>query len=138
MKERGWTSTTNPFTFLRVTIFNQENEKLGFRYLDWVLKWDIYEFINNPNKFGSFTMVWVKVSPPFSVFFFFILVMEDHGDRLKKDLALVVTSYWKFVKIVKNMAKRPNNTLRTWRAPKSRGETHLRVSLSQVAESWTW
>jgi hypothetical protein len=25
-----------------------------------------------------------------------------------------------------------------WRAPKSRGETHLRVSQSQVAESWTW
>jgi len=23
-----------------------------------------------------------------------------------------------------------------WRAPKSRGETHLRVSQSQVAESW--
>jgi hypothetical protein len=26
----------------------------------------------------------------------------------------------------------------SWRAPKSRGETHLRVSQSQVAESWTW
>jgi len=25
---------------------------------------------------------------------------------------------------------------RNWRAPKSRGETHLRVSQSQVAESW--
>jgi hypothetical protein len=25
-----------------------------------------------------------------------------------------------------------------WRAPKSRGETHLRVSQSQVAESETW
>jgi hypothetical protein len=25
-----------------------------------------------------------------------------------------------------------------WRAPKSRGETHLRVSQSQVVESWTW
>jgi hypothetical protein len=24
----------------------------------------------------------------------------------------------------------------TWRAPKSRGETHLRVPQSQVAESW--
>jgi hypothetical protein len=24
----------------------------------------------------------------------------------------------------------------SWRAPKSRGETHLRVSQSQVAESW--
>jgi hypothetical protein len=27
---------------------------------------------------------------------------------------------------------------KSWRAPKSRGETHLRVSQSQVAESWTW
>jgi hypothetical protein len=45
---------TDPFTFLRVTIFNQENEKLGLRYPDWVLKWDIYEFISNPNKSGSF------------------------------------------------------------------------------------
>jgi hypothetical protein len=26
--------------------------------------------------------------------------------------------------------------LEKWRAPKSRGETHLRVSQSQVAESW--
>jgi hypothetical protein len=25
-----------------------------------------------------------------------------------------------------------------WRVPKSRGETHLRVSQSQVVESWTW
>jgi hypothetical protein len=25
-----------------------------------------------------------------------------------------------------------------WRAPKPRGETHSRVSQSQVAESWTW
>jgi len=38
----------------------------------------------------------------------------------------------------KVLEKKFSDTYKSWRAPKSRGETNLRVSQSQVAEVETW